>query len=98
MNIQTDTVTIQCRSSLQWVKDTNQIIIVDEQHNAPIILQGAEVAIWEWLTLEYPYAKLLKLVEGLLKTSTDEAAQQLSIIAQRWQALGLLEANEGHDG
>jgi hypothetical protein len=99
VNGEPEFISLQCPQGLHWVKDADQVIVVDEERNIPIVLTGIEVPIWEWLTLEYPYSKLLKLTTLLLETKTEEAAaEKLSTIMHNWQTLGLLETSEASNG
>jgi hypothetical protein len=80
-----------CPEQLYWVKDNNQIILVDERQGKAFILQGAEAAIWGWLSLRYAYPKLVKFVAVLLAVSATEAEQTVRATLQKWHAQGLLE-------
>ena len=76
---------------IQWVQDAGHVIVVDERRGEVHVLSGAEATVWGWLTLTYPYPKLIRLLAALLRLPLDEAEQRLVAILQNWRAAGLLE-------
>ena len=76
--------------NIRWVQDANQVIVVDDHRRCFVILRAAEATIWGWLTLNYPYARLLAAVGALWTLSQAEADQRLRALLQRWSESGLL--------
>ena len=91
-------VVLVCPEGLAWVQDATQTIVVDAQHGQAHILRGLEMAVWDWLTLAYPYGKLVRLTAALLCIPPAEAEAKLAELFQQWQAAGLLAAGEQGDG
>lgn len=60
-----------------WVQDKTQVLIIDEKHKKNRCLTGVEAAIWSWLSLNYSFAKLVKLTAAALDVSTTEAEPYL---------------------
>jgi hypothetical protein len=80
-----------CPEQIRWVKDSHQIILVDERQGKAFVLHGVEAAIWGWLSLRYAYPRLVKFVAVLLAVSATEAEQTLRATLQKWHAQGWLE-------
>lgn len=91
MNKNLTSTVYACSDSLRWVKDTSQVIIVDEQQGKTFTLQGVDAAIWSWLSLRYSYQKLIHLVAALLAVSDVDAEHTLRTTLHRWHTQGLLE-------
>jgi len=94
MNRSISSVTYACPDSVRWVKDTDQVILLDEQTGRSHILQGMEAAIWGWLSLAYSYRRITPLVAALLAQPPAEAEQTLLATLERWQVVGWLEVRE----
>ncbi|MEO8355190.1 MAG: hypothetical protein ABI621_04700 [Chloroflexota bacterium] len=75
---------------LYWVRDREQILIVDEQSQEIYALQHVEAAVWTWLALAYSYAKIVELSTAMLGVPSAEAEQRLQVIFQNWQNTGIL--------
>ncbi len=84
--------------SLRWVKEASSILLIDEQCHKTYTLQGTEAAVWSWLTLAYPYPKLVTLLAGLLVLPPEEAEQQLQTLLLKWHTDGVLEKKERRHG
>jgi hypothetical protein len=80
---------------ISWVKDREQIIVLDEQHQEMFVLRGVEVAVWGWLALSYPYAKIIRSLTVMLDVSADEAEQCLWATLQKWIDAGILNIESG---
>lgn len=84
--------------SLRWVKEAASILLVDEHRRKTYTLRGTEAAVWSWLTLAYPYPKLVTLTAALLALPPEEAEQQLQSLLAKWYADGILEKKERNHG
>jgi hypothetical protein len=93
-----DSVVFSTSGSLRWVKEASSILLVDEQRHKTYTLQGIEAAVWSWLTLAYPYPKLVTLTAALLALPPEEAEQQLWALLAKWHSDGILEKKEGGHG
>jgi hypothetical protein len=91
-------VVLTCPDDIFWVKDVNQMIIVNRQSGETQILRGVEASVWGWLTLCYSYPKMVHLVSALLVVPSGEAEEQLVEILKKWLTAGLLEITELSDG
>jgi len=91
-------VVFSCPESVRWVEDADRVIVVDKREGETHMLRGAEAAVWGWLTLAYPYPKLVRLLAALLARSTADAEQRLAAILQDWCAAGLLQMLEPPHG
>lgn len=75
---------------LYWVKDQDQIFIIDEHSQEIYRMHHLEALVWTWLTLAYSYSKIVELLTALLVISSAEAEQRLRIIFQTWKNAGIL--------
>jgi hypothetical protein len=87
-------VILVCPETLRWVNDAGQILVIDERRGVTHTLGGDEAAVWDWLTLAYPYPTLVEMLAVLLAQSSNVAAARLEAILAGWQAAGLLELRE----
>lgn len=79
-----------CPDSVHWVKDADQVIVVNDQDGRTHALRGVEGAIWSWLSLSYSYPKLVRLVAALLALPANDAEQTLLDVLHGWHEAGLL--------
>lgn len=98
MSLKRQAVVLICPASVWWVKDADQILVVGEGRGTLAALHGTEAAIWDWLTLMYPYPKLVNLLAALRAIPLDEAESQLIDLLSAWQSSGLLEIDEAAHG
>jgi hypothetical protein len=87
-------ITLTCPATIQWVKDSGQIVVVDEKKSGTWILHGFEAAVWDYLMLGYSYPKLIETLSTLLGLPSQEAEEKVAASIRAWQASGLLEAIE----
>lgn len=91
-------IVFACAESIRWVEDANHVVVVDERRGEAHLLHGAEAALWDWLSLAYPYPRLVRLLAALLALPVADAEQRLAAILQDWCAAGLLEFVEPSHG
>jgi hypothetical protein len=87
-------ITLSCPPAIHWVKDSGQIVVVDEKKPATWILQGFEAAVWDYLMLGYSFPKLTATLRTLLNVPIQEAEDKIAACIRNWQAGGLLDASE----
>jgi hypothetical protein len=93
-----DPVTVYRPAHLDYVRDADRTLLVQPDTRLVFVLQGAEAALWSWLTLQYPYARLVAMSAALWVTSEEAAAGKLQAIFQQWVAAGILTQETGADG
>jgi hypothetical protein len=98
MSLDGQGVVLTCPAPVWWVKDADQILVVDEQKGTLVILRGLEAVIWDWLTLMYSYPRLVNLLAALRVVPADEAERQLIDVLSAWQSIGLLQRDEAAHG
>jgi hypothetical protein len=81
---------LTCPPCLHWVKDSNQVLVVDERLNTATVLQGVEAAVWDWLMLGYNLADVTGLLAGLCHESQGLAETRLLGLLQGWLQSGWL--------
>lgn len=72
---------------MHWVIDAHQTIIVNEQSDEYTGLSDVEAVIWDWLTLNYAYNDLLRMIDALEQTNAEKL---LHTTLQKWVHTGLL--------
>ena len=81
--------------SVSWIKDREQIIVMDEQRQEVFVLLGVEAVVWSYLVLTYPYSKIVRSLTLMLEVSSEEAEKRLWTIFQKWIRAGLLGMEAG---
>lgn len=87
-------LTYICPKSIYWVKDSNQIIVVDSQANKTQILTSLEVTIWGLLTLSYSYPNIVRFLSALLSLPVDKAERVLVKTLDDWRRVDLLRIED----
>jgi len=82
-------------ASVSWIKDREQIIVMDEQRQEIFVLRGVEAVVWDCLVLTYPYSKIVRSLTVMLEVSSEEAEKRLWTIFQKWIRAGLLGIEAG---
>jgi hypothetical protein len=85
-----------CVPTIVWVKDAEQTILIEEKTKHSWIVSGENAAIWDWLTLNYPSERIVRLLSVLSGTSTEEARKALAAILQEWEKAGIVRVIEGN--
>ena len=83
---------------VSWVKDSSQIIVIDIVHQKAHQLQGAEMAVWDWLMLGYSFARIARMAAEMQNLPLKQAENSLARMIQGWCEAGLLEVTEQADG
>ena len=86
-----ESVNYRCSPDITWVRDAGQTLLVDAQRRLFWSLEGAEAAVWDWLTLAYPYDKIVHFLSLLLSATTGEAQRMLVETLRSWQVRGILQ-------
>lgn len=86
--------TVRFAEGVTWVNDAVQTVVVDACRGAVYVLCGAEMAVWDWLGLGYPFKQVVRLLAAMQADSGEQAAQALVSMIENWLALGLLESVE----
>ena len=94
MSKRVSAITLTCPPHIHWVKDSGQILVVNEKKGAARILRGFEAAVWDYLMLGYSFPRLTATLGMLLDIPAREMEQKLAACLRNWQAGGLLEAGE----
>lgn len=81
----------RCAPDITWVRDAGQVLLVDADKGLSRSLRGVEAAIWDFLTLGYRYAKIIRFLSVILKVSKDEAKRTLVATLRGWQDEGIVQ-------
>lgn len=85
-------------ASVRWVVESDCVLVVDERRGVAHTLRGPEMAVWNWLALNYTYSQVADWLARSLAVAPAEAEVRLGAIVQGWRAAGLLEPHESTDG
>lgn len=84
--------TLRFAEWVSWANDTAQTVVVDERRGAVYVLCGAEMAVWDWLALGYPFERVVGLLAALQADALVQAEATCVGLIESWLALGLLES------
>ncbi|MBX3056317.1 MAG: hypothetical protein KF770_07590 [Anaerolineae bacterium] len=89
--------TYYCPPHIYWAYDAACTLVVNEQTGQAHRLFGQEAAVWDWLILGYPFARLVQFIAAYANLPTPQAERCLRRLLAAWQTDGLLQ-EEGHHG
>lgn len=84
------TLTFCCNEAVVWVKDAEQILVVDTQSQRHRALRDREAVIWELLAVGYPHEKLVQMLSLVFSLVPAEAERVLAEAVHRWCEEGLV--------
>ena len=88
-----------CAPTITWVKDASQTIVVEGRGKRCWTLRGVDAVIWDLLTLNYDFARMVDFLARLSEGSREKAAVTLLTTFRHWEKEGIVTAcGEGHDG
>jgi hypothetical protein len=88
-----------CAPAITWVKDASQTIVVEGQGKRWWTLHGVDAVIWDLLTLNYDFARMVDFLAKLSEGSRERAAMTLLATVRYWEKEGIVAASgEGSDG
>jgi hypothetical protein len=67
-----------------WVKDTEQILVVDTQSQRHRTLRDKEAVVWELLAVGYPYERLVTMLALVFSLTTSQAESVLTEMVHKW--------------
>jgi hypothetical protein len=83
----------RCSPTIVWVKDANQILLVNQKTDHSRFLRDVEATVWDWLILGYSYAKITQMLALMLNISED-AGPVLESVLHDWLAAGIIQVCE----
>jgi hypothetical protein len=92
-------LTYDCAPTITWVKDANQVIVIEGRGARCWSLQGIEAIIWDLLSLNYGFARMVDLLAELSEGSRENAVTTLLTTMRHWEEEGIVTAgSRGWDG
>jgi hypothetical protein len=91
-------VVYRCSPSVVWVKDAEQILVVDGETQRSWALRDAGAVTWELLVVGYPYRRLVAMLSLILSLPAQEAERMLVDILQQWHDGGIVCESREADG
>ena len=88
-------IAYSCPTRIRWVRDADQLVLVDEQRRCCQVLRGDEAMLWDWLALGYSYDALVRQSAAVWETPEQEAAYILAEHLAKWHKHGWLVATPG---
>lgn len=85
-------------AQIEYVRDLEWVILVSPENHKKWILQGMEAAIWNWLTLDDGYTRLVNKIAAACSVSKEEASGLLQTTLTQWVEAGLLTCEGQDDG
>ena len=99
MNIATQKNEILIARGIHGVRDIDMTLLVNDQNGKSFILRGLEATIWDWLTLNYSYNKIVGLLATIFDLPICKTEFRLNSILREWVEKGLLKTQENiHHG
>ena len=91
MNRAAPVVRLRSCPSISWTTDRRCTLVVNEARSEVVRLTGVPETVWGCLVLEFPYARIQKIVAQLRNISAAAAGDEIDHLLREWQELGLLE-------
>jgi len=86
-----ETINFRCTPNIAWVKDADQILLIDTDTGQSWSLCGTEAAVWSFLTLGYRYEKIGHFLSLMLKIPDGKARKALMAMLHEWQDKGIVQ-------
>jgi hypothetical protein len=84
-----------CAPAIVWVKDAGQTILVEKNTERCWTIDGTEAMVWDLLTLNYTFERMVRFLSVALETRADAAQKVLLAILHGWEELGILQPTGG---
>ena len=84
--------------AVDWVKDLDQVLIIDRRRRVSYLLRDEEAVVWGWLASAYSYSKIVRMLESLIAVSSSQAEDHLRGFIQKWCLADLLKLESGEHG
>lgn len=83
-----------CSAGVEWVKNSDGILVVQGNLSQSYLLTGLESALWSWMNLSYNFPRLVSMLAELEGISRVAAGRKLRQILEDWRGKGILEERE----
>ena len=81
----------QPAAGIRWLRNSSDIIIINDDLLKRWVLQDIEADMWDWLWQEFNQQSIIKMI-ALMNHSTEiQALQQFNKISAKWEEQGLIE-------
>jgi hypothetical protein len=82
----------RCAPGITWLRDADQILLVDADRGLFWSLGGVAATTWDFLTLGYRCERIVRFLSLILGASKDEAERTLVAVLRDWQDEGIVQA------
>ncbi len=85
---------IQPAVGIRWLRNSGEIVIINDDLSKRWVLQDIEVDVWEWLCQEFNHESIIKMI-ALINHSTEVQALQLfNEISAIWEEQGFIKRTQ----
>ena len=75
---------------IYWIKDSQYIIVVNDQTNQVALLSDLQAALWSWMSLSYGFDLLSDLTARACAMDQGKAKEIIHGIFNKWQEMGIV--------
>ncbi len=79
------------KNGFRWVRNHDQVLILNSLLDKKWILSGMEADIWDWLVQDIPFFKMVTMMTLLCGIDEDHALAMISRIMTKWKNANMVE-------
>jgi len=88
-----------CAPSIIWVRDADQMLLVDQETKQSWSLRGVSAVIWDLLAVGYSHQRIVPLLSLIISLPIEEVEQSFTKVLEKWLDEGIVQASrEAKDG
>ncbi|MDO8589613.1 MAG: hypothetical protein Q7T82_21520 [Armatimonadota bacterium] len=88
---------VRCRAKVSWAAQSNGLLLMRQDTGASATLSYPEAAIWDLLSRNVGYERVVKIISAMERIGADRAADVVESAVRQWLVDGWL-VNGGDDG
>lgn len=85
---------IQTAAGIRWLRNSDEIIIINDDMAKRRVLQDIEADVWEWLCQEFNQQCIIKMITLMNYSTEIQALQLFNKISANWEEQGFIKRTQ----
>ena len=81
---------LQPAEGIRWLRNLDEVIIINGDLSKRWVLQEIEADVWEWLWQEFSQQSIIKMIALMNSSTKIQSLQLLNELSTKWEKQGLI--------
>lgn len=85
---------IQIATGIRWLRNSGEMIIINDDLSKSWVLQDIEADVWEWVCQEFNQQSIIKMIALINQSTEVQALQLFNEISTNWEEQGFIKRTQ----